>query len=112
MSESVFAAILLSLAVASSPAQLPDPTRRVALSATVAPQADQAFRLQSTVIRGEERVAMVNGQRVREGDLVDDARVIRIDHGAIEIVRHGNRSAVTLFTEIGMRPAQHPQDRP
>lgn len=75
------------LAVAAS-LPVPDPTRPAvplpapeATPATAAP----ALVLQSTLIAGEQSSVIINGQRLRRGDRLGDARVAAIGPGWVRL---------------------------
>lgn len=73
-------AILLSgPALAGSEELLSDPTRPwSAKSAVVAPTSAAGFRVTAIFTSEMRRIAIVNGQRVSEGDQVDGATVVEI----------------------------------
>lgn len=86
---SSFLALLgaMPLAVAAS-LPVPDPTRPAvplpaaeATPATAAP----ALVLQSTLIAGEQSSVIINGQRLRRGDRLGDARVAAIGPGWVRL---------------------------
>lgn len=86
------AGLLLLTAMATVPAQTPDPTRPPNASELAAwrghPGAQApAWRLESVLISERRRVAVINGRRVAEGDLIDGARVHAIEptHALIEV---------------------------
>lgn len=113
MSDRIFLALLLLLLAAPVFAQsLSDPTRRPDAPGTVAAVAgDGGWVLQSTRIAGGERLAVVNGQLVREGQRIGNARVLRIEHGKIHLSEDGHRQTVSMFAAIGKTPAPNPGSR-
>lgn len=64
----------------ASPAlALEDPTRPSGFQAPVeAPQPEVSFSLDSIMIGGDKRLAVINGQMVREGQTLEQARVLRV----------------------------------
>lgn len=64
----------------SSPAlALEDPTRPSGFQAPVeAPKPQASFSLDSIMTGNGKRLAVINGQLVREGQALDDARVLRV----------------------------------
>jgi hypothetical protein len=70
----------------------PVPTPEVAAP----PKAAPAFALQAVADQDGHPVAIVNGQLVRVGDLVDGARVLRIDPEEVELEQGGRRLVLTF----------------
>ena len=59
--------------------------------AAATPKAAPAFALEAVADQDGHPVAIVNGQLVRVGDLVDGARVLRIDPEEVELEQDGRR---------------------
>ena len=96
MSEPFFALMLLVLAGMD----LPDPTRPPSMShASVAPRAERSAaagvpQLDSILISPSRRVAVIEGQIVREGDSVAGARIISIRPYSVRL--RGGKGLFTL----------------
>lgn len=73
-----------------------EPRARSAAAPTPAPLAPvvPTFTLQAVTQQDGQPVAIVNGQLVRVGDLVEGARVVRIDADAVELDRDGRRIVI------------------
>ena len=89
----------------STPAEtLPDPTRPPALGVVITdptPTASQVLpTLQSTFIAPHQRLAIMDGHTVAEGDAVGDARVLRIQSDAVVLLRGGARETIHLLPAI------------
>lgn len=83
-----------ALDVGAEPA-LGDPTRPTALHAA-APDAAAApagprWRLQSTLVADDRRLAVINGRTVSRGDRVDGAQVVEIGDGGVTLELAGRR---------------------
>lgn len=75
---------------AASPVDLVDPTRPLGyLTPDLTVQSDLV--LSSVMITQSSRLAVINGQRVVEGQLIGDAKVISIKPGRV-ILRRGDRN--------------------
>jgi MSHA biogenesis protein MshK len=88
---------------------LPDPTRPPASLSVVesasAVASTSGPELQSILISPTRRIAIINGQHLRQGDKFGEARVVRISESEV-ILRNGSESQVLkLFPEIEKRPA-------
>jgi hypothetical protein len=69
----------------------------VPVPATPAPAAPApAFALQAVADQDGQPVAIVNGQLVRVGDLVNGARVLRIEREEVELEQGGRRLVLTF----------------
>jgi len=73
-------------------ARAPVPTPEAAAPPKAAPE----FALQAVADQDGHPVAIVNGQLVRVGDLVDGARVLRIDPEEVELEQGGRRLVLTF----------------
>lgn len=100
--------VMLWVALPGSAAALSDPTRPQDLSPAkleslgiVMEEAEPTYTLQYVLYSDRRRLAVINGQRVREGDRVDDARVLLIRPGEVRIGLPGEIRALKLgFTDI------------
>jgi MSHA biogenesis protein MshK len=74
-------AIALSIGVSAPAHALKDPTRPPGFqSAPSAPVTQTAYALNSIMIGEERRIAIINGEPVREGEALADARINSIHH--------------------------------
>ena len=88
------AAPLLALAEGGS---LGDPTRPTALNEVVSTKVGDSgprWRLQSTRVSAERRVAVINGKTLRVGDVVDGATLVDIRSNGVSL--HFGRGRVEL----------------
>lgn len=103
MAQTMKRCLLMMLAVAATAGAQPvqDPTRPPVqlLSPSAAAPAVHAPRLQSILIgraAGGRRVAVIDGDLVRVGDLVGGARVVAITPADVVLARAGRRETLTL----------------
>lgn len=87
---------------------LPDPTRPPASLGVVesasAVASTSGPELQSILISPTRRIAIINGQHLRQGDKFGEARVTRISESEV-VLRNGSESQVLkLFPEIEKHP--------
>lgn len=54
------------------------------------------LRLQSVLISDQRRLAIINDQRVGEGDRIGQAEVLRIEPGRVHLRHHGMVRTLTL----------------
>lgn len=105
----VLAALLVAVPVALAPLagaeELEDPTRPGAAAAqpVATPPTEPQWTLSSTLISDQRRVAVINGQRVRAGETVDGAQVIRIEGGSVTIAVDGDQRTLRLGPGIQVR---------
>lgn len=100
--------LILSLVATVAGAQaLSDPTRRFDTALTAA-ASEGGWVLQSTRIASNQRLAVINGQTVREGERVGNARVLRIDNGQVQLIEDGQRRTLSMFVAIGKTPTSNP----
>lgn len=89
---------------------LVDPTVPLSISMAITTQTDSAnsglldllgtfssYELSSVLVRGEDRIAVINGQRVRVGDSVGAARVTAIEPGRATLNVNGKIETVELY---------------
>ena len=89
----VVATLIMPAAMAAK-----DPTRPPAYhrgAATVATPVQQ-FRVESIIRGSDRRVAVINGQRLTEGEAVDGARLIRIEADAVVLLWQGQRQRIAI----------------
>jgi len=100
--------ILLALyalltALPASGSALFDPTRPASLGSSSPGRADKThsgWRLDSTLVAPDRRVAVINGKRVSAGESVDGARVIEIRKLDVLIQVNGRRMTLQLLPDI------------
>ena len=87
-------------------AELPDPTRPANYQATPKvvyeeelPQELIDWTVTAIRITAEDRTAIVNGQLVREGDVIGPARVIEIKPVSVELDYRQNTVVVRLYSK-------------
>jgi MSHA biogenesis protein MshK len=99
--------LCVSGAVAAQDARLVDPTRPPQATSP-APGSDQARpapgpQLQSVLISPNRRVAVINGQTVRQGDRVGDATVVKIDESSVHLRTGRSRQTLHLLPDVAKR---------
>lgn len=91
-------------ALAAGDAMLPDPTRppdsMIGLSSSGLPLAPVEPRLQSVMIGGGRRSAIIDGRQYKVGDKVGDARLVRISEGEVILSNSGGRQTMRLFPSV------------
>lgn len=93
----------LTLLATAAGQALDDPTRPYRSAAPGTPgAAERPFELNGVLLGPNRRVAIINGELYREGDLVDGARVVRIEPRSVRLQR-GDRS---LVVELSGDPPQ------
>lgn len=100
--------LLLMLPLAADAREQPrDPTRpptqaEVAAWFGTGPQARERspFRLQSILLAPQRRIAIIDGQRLRVGDTLADARVESIEPGRVVLARAGERIELHIDTHL------------
>ena len=105
----VFIAITAGGVALASDEELRDPTRPTGWQVVPQPEAadatdGRALKLQATFNVGGARSAMVNGQRVRVGDLVGGAEVVDIHADKVILVMDGERRELMA----GVLSVKHP----
>jgi MSHA biogenesis protein MshK len=87
---------------------LPDPTRQPAeLSvlpvSAVSATAPLNTSLQSIMISHDRRAAIINGQLVKEGDLVGDATLVEVNEGSVVLQGAKGKQVLTLFPGVDIK---------
>ncbi|MBI5626033.1 MAG: hypothetical protein HY935_02345 [Nitrosomonadales bacterium] len=88
--------------------ELPDPTRPPASLATLgaAPghgaTGSQPSGLQSTIISGSRRAAIIDGKTVELGAKHGNARLIEVNEGSVVLRGEQTRRVLTLFPDVKM----------
>ncbi len=103
----VLVALLFAPLLASGQELLRDPTRPyfakpVATTGTATATAATGFRVTAIFTSEKRRIAVVNGQRVGEGDLVDGATVVEILADALRLNVQG-KAITTRVLPNGFR---------
>jgi MSHA biogenesis protein MshK len=105
-------AALMLILLAAAPgllAQLADPTRPPAAGAGMA-QAGQddapaGRQLQSVLLSGGRKVAVIDGKMVPLGGMIGDARVVRIGETEVVLKTGQETETLKLFPGVEKRPA-------
>lgn len=95
------------MAIGATAEELPDPMRPPDSRATDTPENNQetsrpSLELQSTLIAGGRRSAVINGQSVQVGSTIEGARVVAIEGGKVELRDDQGVFSVRL-PSVGMR---------
>jgi len=97
----VRAGLLLILATSQFvQAQLNDPTRPPNIAEEVISEAgevDTSWDLSSILVSPERRVAIINGQAVKSGDMLAGAEVLNIDATGVKLKYRGEIILLKLF---------------
>jgi hypothetical protein len=89
--------ILYAFPALASEAPIQDPTRPVDFNESGIPQKqEQNLRLQAIFLTQGRAEAVINGRRLRPGDMVDQARIIAIGPGRVMYERDGTRAELIL----------------
>ena len=95
----LIAAPLLALVFTSANAELDDPTRpSYPLAETATATAGATLRVSAVFISGDRRIAVINGQRFREGESVAGAIVSTIARNEVSFVRGDRAFSVSLLS--------------
>ena len=108
MSRHWLAAVLLALpAAVSAQHSLGDPTRPTSLSEPdeSAEKATQAvrWRLQSTLIADDRKVAVINGRTVSQGERIEGATLLEVRSDGVTLQEDGQRRVLRLPGRIDVR---------
>lgn len=95
------------LASAGFAENLPDPTRPTgaAYADANAVNVPAGPVLQSVLTSAGRKVAIINGQTVKQGDMVGDARVSRIADAEVVLTRGGETQVLKLFPVVEKQPS-------
>ena len=96
----ILAIALTSLSQQVSADALRDPTQPTRTVPVATPVAVSKLKVSAVFVSAARRVAIVNGQRVREGDTVAGATVSKIEAGKVSFVRQGNTLVVPLLSGV------------
>lgn len=87
---------------------LSDPTRPLNVSRSKAPEArEKNFTVNYILQSGDHKLATINGKKVKEGELVSGARVMRIHHSSVVILVDGQERILKLNKGSGLRKTRH-----
>lgn len=93
------AALLTALVFTPANAELDDPTRpSYAVAETATTTAGATLRVSAVFISGDRRIAVINGQRFREGESVAGAVVSAITRNEVSFVRGDRAFSVSLLS--------------
>ncbi len=97
--------IILSLVLAGNAAALNDPTRPTDPALYFGSGNAGGWALQSILSSNERRIAIINGQRVKEGDRIGSARVARIHDSQVVLETRDRKLTLHLRPDsIKTRP--------
>ena len=91
---------LLTVLRAAPAAALADPTQPSGtphLNAAGADSGMGGWRLNATHITSTKRLAVINGTRVAEGDLIGSARVLQVSHAQVKLDAQGEILTLRLL---------------
>lgn len=89
---------MMLLIVPVSLQALEDPTRPPGASLLTSAEADATgMQLTSILVSAGRRLAIINGQTVRQGQQVGNARVVKIEPTAVIVVQNGERKRLALL---------------
>jgi len=74
---------------------LPDPTRPLEYSGAV--QEQTVLQLNSILISGERKIAVINGTQLTENQWLGDKRVIRIQANQVTLEHQGQTIVLSLY---------------
>ncbi len=101
------ALLMMSPALALGQGELRDPTRPPTQGEIDAwfgdgpgPGQSAPFQLQSILLAPKRRIAVIDGQRLRLGETVDNAEVMLIEPGRVVLERNGERIELTIETHL------------
>jgi hypothetical protein len=95
----VLALIVVASGTVSANEALRDPTRPLGLTGTSYTATEKPLRLQSLLISETRKLAFINGQPVREQDIINNSagtRVVRIDAEGVILQRGDKRWRLKL----------------
>lgn len=86
---------------------LVDPTRPVAFVAPVgkAEPEEKKMQLQAIFSADGKRKAVINGQTVKVGESVNQAKIVAIDSGRVRFIKNGERGELVLLPTV-LQPAK------
>ena len=97
LSPGLLLGLLLAMHSATA-AALSDPTQPSGTpSADTSVAGPGSWKLSATRITPAQRLAVINGQRVAEGDLIGTARVLRVSHAQVKLDAQGETVTLRLL---------------
>jgi hypothetical protein len=100
----LFACFLANPAIAET---LVDPTKPVGYSAPItqtqveqAPATEQGWVLNTTLVSPYQKIAMINGKRLKVGDDINGAVVVTIDHQEVDLRHDGKLFTIKLHNSF------------
>lgn len=98
----VLSIVLVAAGMLLAPAAVPaepmrDPTRPTRVQEPAPVQRVRALTVSAVFVSGDRRLAIVNGQRVREGDAINDAIVSKIEADKVSFLRNNKTLVVPLL---------------
>lgn len=97
ISMALVAAGMLLAPAAEAAEPMRDPTRPTRVQETAPVQRDRALTVSAVFVSGDRRLAIVNGQRVREGDAINDVIVSKIEADRVSFLRNNKILVVPLL---------------
>jgi hypothetical protein len=95
--------VLLPIAVVRADASISrDPTAPAIVSGVTVKSegGGVAYQLQSIMIDGDRRIALINDKFVSQGDLVNNAEVLAINKNSVVLVESGQKITLYLFEGV------------
>jgi MSHA biogenesis protein MshK len=109
VSRGLLALLLLGAAGLAPAQQLGDPTRPTALdepaAAEAAGKAGPRWRLQSTLVADNRRLAVINGRTVAPGDRIDGATVRDVRQEGVTLEVDGRRVELRMLGTVDVKRA-------
>ncbi len=97
LSIAVLVAGMLLAPATGSAEPMRDPTRPTRVQAPAPTQRVRALIVSAVFISGDRQLAIVNGQRVREGDAINGATVSKIEADKVSFLRNNKILVVPLL---------------
>lgn len=73
-----------------------DPTKPLSWQRVSGKKGQEALKLNSLLISKTRKVAIINGKRVKEGDVIGNAKVVTIKKGKVVVSRNGQYETLKL----------------
>jgi len=103
---SLLAAAMLAAAAAAAAQALDDPTRPTALAEperAARAESGPRWRLQSTLVAEDRRLAIINGRSVGPGDRVDGATVRDVRQDGVTLEIEGRRIELRMLGAVDVK---------
>jgi MSHA biogenesis protein MshK len=103
----LISALATAPAIAVEVLDLVDPTRPVAFVATSNDrvQAENQLQLQAIFFGSGRREAVINGQTVKVGEFVGQAKIVAIKAGGVSFIKNGEKGELVLLPTV-LQPAK------